>query len=99
MSAKGQKRTFALLDHFVGAKQERLQGRQAERLGGGQHPLSCLRFYAATGSRVRGVGLTLEFPSVKENSISGRRPLTISARARPEPQECVHPSVPCPVFK
>jgi hypothetical protein len=72
--------------------------RLAERLGGGQHPPSCCD-YAATGSRVWGVGLTLEVPSVKENSISGRRPLTISARARPEPQECVHPSVPCPVFK
>jgi hypothetical protein len=39
MSALGQKRTFALLDHFVGAKEERLRGRQAERLGSGQHPL------------------------------------------------------------
>jgi hypothetical protein len=88
-----------LLDQLVGACEQWQGYRQAERLGSRQHPLFLLRFYAATGSRVCGVGLTLELPSVKENSISGRRPLTISARARPEPQECVHPSVPCPVFK
>jgi hypothetical protein len=49
MSALGQLQTFALLNHFVGAKQERLQGRQAERPGGGQHPLSCLRFLRGYG--------------------------------------------------
>src|SRR5207237_3651486 len=34
----------------------------------------------------------------KPNSGSGFRPLTISARARPEPHASVHPSVPCPVL-
>jgi hypothetical protein len=32
-------------------------------------------------------------------SISGTRPDTISAIARPEPQPMVQPSVPCPVFR
>ena len=35
----------------------------------------------------------------KSKSTSGTRPLTISASALPEPQECVQPSVPCPVLR
>ena len=48
--------------------------------------------------RVAGLAL-VSFMPAKSKSTSGTRPLTISASALPEPQECVQPSVPCPVLR
>src|SRR5450830_202415 len=55
--------------------------------------------HASTGrGRINGPGACRGTP-VKAKSTSGRRPDTISAIARPEPQPMVQPSVPWPVLR
>ena len=55
--------------------------------------------YTRTVVAVMGGALPCCFMPVNAKSTSGRRPDTMSAIARPEPQPMVQPSVPWPVFR